>query len=730
MLTKKLTLVMSVILFAAMLNFVGTNNASAAAVDDSCQPVEVIYARGSGQETSTSREYQRFRDDLKRYLGDSPLHIYELGSESYGGNKYPAVNVSDLSNGNLIGAWTSGGASNDYGRSVDSGVRELSSYVNQRYDKCPSAFFVLGGYSQGAQVIGQSLEIIDPMIRDQIVYVGLFGDPKLYFPEGVGWNPPACRGQGISIYRRVVSNCDLDNGSLGARIPYLPSDMMSKTGLWCYDNDLVCGSSFTSTSGHGIYGNPGMAIDVAVKEAAQRLQGLLVDEATDRIQQTIDTTSLMQGQDTMIIVDPRMLGEIQLTNMKQYAADLAGRINEQGGRVALAEMYRTDTSTSPNATAKLILSGFMNGQLGFYQALDSIGVLSDDQAASMRQMILGVGDIIKNTDWTDGGKRTVLYLNDELGDRGYDEYDSGDELLADVATVREQAYVNGGVQFDAWAALYTTNGEVLDDIVQATGGAFYNNADILPAFATPKAQLADDEVDFPLEQIMSDFQSNPVLRLPLTAYSADPGQEITFDLSGSDLRGNEITRYNWDFDGDGTVDLTTTSPKVNHTYTTKFDGYMKVQATTDKGVVVTTTAQVQVGVRVKPVLPEAPTDLKVKILSTKNSISTVQLSWRSPALLPDHYVLKLNGIGLGILLTDRTSVEIRDIDRSMDNEVSLVGATAEGAEGNVVTITIAKASNTPGSGQTGGQHGHKQNSFLQWIFEQIRLLLQRIFASH
>lgn len=255
-------------------------SANAAAVDDACGIVEAVWVRGSGQGVAAA-ENNRFKSQLETRVASAitSLHTFELGSETagYGGHRYTAVNVSDVRNGNAIGARFSAGYGNDYGRSVDAGVGELYNYLLQRLDKCLTARFVLGGYSQGAQVVGQTLEKLAserPGSTDRIDFSALFGDPKLYLPEGEGIWPAACRGESYSTWRRIVPDCDTDNGSLGARKPYLPTAASDKVGLWCADDDFVCGSDKRAwvTSGHGTYAAAGGSIDDAVLEIARRLK--------------------------------------------------------------------------------------------------------------------------------------------------------------------------------------------------------------------------------------------------------------------------------------------------------------------------------------------------------------------------------------------------------------------------------------------------------------------------
>ena len=81
-----------------------------------------------------------FRTQLESRVDKKQLNFYELGSESYGGNQYPAVDVSNVWNGNAIGAKISGGMGNTYGKSVKEGVAELRTYLDIRHRKCPNEF--------------------------------------------------------------------------------------------------------------------------------------------------------------------------------------------------------------------------------------------------------------------------------------------------------------------------------------------------------------------------------------------------------------------------------------------------------------------------------------------------------------------------------------------------------------------------------------------------------------
>ena len=208
-----------------------------------CRDVEVVFARGSGQPQDTGETFLELQKDMSLAASQAQMsyRITDLN--------YEAVAITA---NNILGTYVSAGEAYSFGRSVAGGVAELKNYAKERTTACPDTYWVLAGYSQGAMVIQDSLEAFD---ADKIVYIMLFGDPKLYLPEGEGFNPPACRGKGLSKYRAYVPNCDTDNGILGARDPYEFTGLAGRYGLWCNDNDFICGSSKNplNTHGHSLY---------------------------------------------------------------------------------------------------------------------------------------------------------------------------------------------------------------------------------------------------------------------------------------------------------------------------------------------------------------------------------------------------------------------------------------------------------------------------------------------
>jgi hypothetical protein len=239
-----------------------------------CAAVGIVFARGSGQPLG-HREAPRFFQKLAARLGPTvTTHPYELGHEAHGGARYPAAGVGGESAQSMINvadAWT-GVEGGTYRSSVQSGIAELGAYLAERTAACPTERQVVGGYSQGAQTVGDATARWPAPVRARVAFVALFGDPRLYLPEGKGWLPAACRGGGRSAWRRGNVGCLTDNGILGARDPYTPGDLVGRIGSWCDRNDPICNANPAdlAQSTHSHYSDGG-GMDQAVAEIAAAL---------------------------------------------------------------------------------------------------------------------------------------------------------------------------------------------------------------------------------------------------------------------------------------------------------------------------------------------------------------------------------------------------------------------------------------------------------------------------
>lgn len=77
-------------------------------------------------------------------------------------------------------------------------------------------------------------------------------------------------------------------------------------------------------------------------------------------------------------------------------------------------------------------------------------------------------------------------------------------------------------------------------------------------------------------------------------YMGMPGTTIDFDARGSYSANGTLTKYEWDFNGDGVYDQTTTTPQVSHTFDKLYAGTVGVRVTDEKGQTAVGSTQVQI----------------------------------------------------------------------------------------------------------------------------------------
>ncbi|MGE2712601.1 cutinase family protein [Mycolicibacterium litorale] len=197
------------------------------AAAEPCPDVEVIFARGTTEAPGVGWVGQAFVDALRNELGGKSVRVYPVA--------YPA--------------------SPDWPRAAD-GVIDTSNRVRDIVNTCPDSKMVLGGYSQGAAVMGYVTAdqippgyippagITGPMapeISDHVAAVVLFGQPSTRFLGAIS-APPITIG---SLYT-------------------------DKTLNQCIPDDPICTDNGGNLFAHSQYGANGM-IDQAAGYAADRL---------------------------------------------------------------------------------------------------------------------------------------------------------------------------------------------------------------------------------------------------------------------------------------------------------------------------------------------------------------------------------------------------------------------------------------------------------------------------
>ncbi|OBK21315.1 cutinase [Mycobacterium asiaticum] len=135
-----------------------------------CPDVEVVYARGTGEE-GLGQTGQAFVDALRPRLGPQSMGVYSVN--------YPA--------------------SEEWATGID-GIRDAGAHVNSMAGACPKTKMVLSGFSQGAAVMGfvTSAHVpdgvdpatvpkpLDPAVAEHVSAVVLFGTPNVRAMEFLG----------------------------------------------------------------------------------------------------------------------------------------------------------------------------------------------------------------------------------------------------------------------------------------------------------------------------------------------------------------------------------------------------------------------------------------------------------------------------------------------------------------------------------------------------------------
>ena len=198
-----------------------------------------------------------------------------------------------------------------------------------------------------------------------------------------------------------------------------------------------------------------------------------------------------------------------------------------------------------------------------------------------------------------------------------------------------------------------------------------------------------------LTKALTKIKNRPNAKLKIGEYYAEIGQEITFDASDSYVVDGKITKYEWDFDGDGKVDQTTTTPTTSHIYNEKFDGIMQVRMSADNDTVSNISAPVKVGIKPnRPVGPGAPR-VSAKIIERDGDKATIRLNWQPVDNLSSRWLIRLDDNNLGWAVGEQRQLDITDVDISKTRTITVTGVKTDGYVGKLTSIQINNETPTP-----------------------------------
>jgi cutinase len=194
-----------------------------------CPDVQVVFARGTGEAPGVGPTGQAFVDALHQRVGGKSFDVYPVN--------YPA---SDQ--------WDTG---------MD-GIRDAGAHVVSMAHDCPNTQMVLGGYSQGAAVMGfvTSAAVPDgydpatvpkplaPDVANHVSSVVLFGMPNVRAMNFLG-QPPVVIGP---LYdAKTVKVCATDDPVCSDGLNFAAHDTYADDGSWI-DKGVTFASSHLATS--------------------------------------------------------------------------------------------------------------------------------------------------------------------------------------------------------------------------------------------------------------------------------------------------------------------------------------------------------------------------------------------------------------------------------------------------------------------------------------------------
>lgn len=623
-----------------------------------CPPYEVIGARGSGQdeksqESNMGPEVHDFFVSLQWLIGAGVVKGH--------GVKYPAVNVKSLDG---AGAGLHIGFLGKYTGSVRDGTKAAEARIRERHADCRGTRFILAGYSQGAQALGDVLERSD--LRKWVVAAAFFGDPYFnadswsarggFDPAAFGVFGPRKKEWDPALHGRVVS--------------------------YCHFHDLICNVSNRHTVlGREVYiRNPANVSFVAHGTPAYRLTangglgdaGLAARDVARALGFIPSPIPYSGPLDIAFAIDSTGSMADEIEEVKDNVSALVQQIAAIDPDYRLALVDYKDTPDEDSAYQSRLDVDFTTDIPLFQRQLNALEAEGGgDDAESVYSGLMTA----LNLGWRAGAKKIVVQIGDAPAKDP--EPITGLTLRAiqlkalavDPATIDT---IQSGDEADTRASFSA--------IASATGGQFVGLPD-------------SSDLTGLVPAIANDVRRNTlapaaVLVAPSRAIA---GRPVTLSAAASRDIGEAIAGYDWDFTGDGVFDATSTDPVASYVYPAPFAGSATVRVRTASGLASLATAPIAVGLS-RPKPPGKPKHLRKAVSGAK-----MTLAWKTgKGAAPQWFTI----YGRGRVLT-RIAV-VGNPRLTANGKRRLFTATVRGLKpGNVYRYAVAAGNDAGESGRAG-----------------------------
>lgn len=512
-----------------------------------CKELMLYFGRGTGGWNSTSRpeESGKFFGEIRSRLPSPGWTIaeHEAGEgDGYEGHDYKAAGeLGDLAYAATISDETNG----VYYESVNDGVAEVLAYLNDRASACPDEQWILGGYSQGAHVIGNVLRhsSLSQSARDHIAFVTFFGDPKFQQRNAFF----ACTGHNDPWVRGSVSCLSFGGALLRGNPKYVPDDLRDRIGSWCNSGDPVCDADLDHLLSSGVHSEyPKDAIPDAALEAVEHLRERNPSRPDSEFNLRVEPLTVgTAGLDVSVLVDTTGSMSPYVGSAQSSALSIAQKVFEQpNGRVSLVQ-YKDHG----DSLVSQIEVPFTRSAAAFQAGVDVLGAAGggDTPEAVNSAFMTAFNDL----SWQFGATKIAVVIADAEG--------------------HDPEPVTGYTSTDVLQAALKLDPVAIYPLIPNSISYFQHLADE----SGGEVFTLGSDVGASFDQILEEVRTKPLVVMG-GPYFAAPDDVIRFDASRSYDPDSTIEQYEWDFDADGTVDQTTTDGIVEHAFGSPFTGQTKV----------------------------------------------------------------------------------------------------------------------------------------------------------
>lgn len=547
-----------------------------------CSDIAVIYARGSGQNTGASsvgdplsdENFLRYEPQGKVFFQEIDKRVKNLSKEfidlrnsdgKYNQYGYQAVDVTD---GFAHRPTHRKDVPNKYYESVADGAEELAWYLEDKLTSCPFEQVVLGGYSQGAQVIGDALYKIKPNFRPRIAYVALYGDPKFNprtsnIPIVTG---PWARGNALAS----------SSGALTGRNNYLPDEMFNRSGSWCDISDPVCSlfglgqdmitkaiyEKFVDGTHSNIYQNKWIPQSANEIVNSLRTRNIIV---TSNIQTQVYTNKndKLYQTDLAIVLDVSGSMINSINNIKNKLDSFTNGLFNSYWDTRIALVGFSDNDTDSPYIVK-VLNDFTYSKDTIKNNLSPISPKPKAGGDDPEAQIAGLMTAMEKLNWRQGAQKKILVISDAAPKQPDPIYGTwAKEQIVKKALELDPASISvmNPPRITEWKNLIDLYADYFSSAtngIRAKGTYSYYPEEILSA--------------------INSMDTLPVASVCTPSF-INVGTAASFSGGDSYDSNGSIIKYEWDFNNDGVWDITSSNPLVEYTYSKPYSGLLVMQIT-------------------------------------------------------------------------------------------------------------------------------------------------------